>query len=289
MEPVTSEKESHNVGSNSNLDRTPIESDDTENSEKKKNIIFCISNNKSRLMVDAVIYFMKQSGVDGNYFVFQKNGISQNRVYFSQKIKTPIRNQFLRHLNFIPIQSLDISQDVQLELQGYQNQYSFDSVKGIYTEISEKIKFVSLGKEDAESERFDFFETVDIVLFLKDLRIDRHNVRLHSDTEEGIQNMLTRVELFVGGIEKSNVRAVNENKIRYGGASSELLGFLKGYFESVGISNIQLQQSWDESDKDIFIQVQDPCIIGKPLKDWMPLLISCDDPSLEQHLISVFF
>ena len=175
------------------------------------------------------------------------------------------------------------------ELQGYQNRYSLDSVEGTYTEILEEIKCIGLGKEDAESEKVDFSETVDIVLFLKDLRIGRHNVRLHSDTEEGIQNPLTRVELFVGGIEKSNVRAVNENKICYGGASSELLGFLKGYLESVGISNIQLQQSWDESDKDIFIQVQDPSIIGKPLKDWMPLLISCDDPSLEQQLVSAFF
>ena len=38
MEPVTSEKDSHNVESNSNLDGNPIESDTT--AEKKKNNIF---------------------------------------------------------------------------------------------------------------------------------------------------------------------------------------------------------------------------------------------------------
>ena len=302
MEPVTSEKDSHNVESTSNLDSNNTETKSIENGEKKKNIIFCISNSKSRLMVNAVVHYMNKIGIDGNFFIFQKNGIAQNRFYFSQRIDTCIRNQFLRNLNFIPVQSLDISREVESELQGYSNRYSFDVVEGTYTDISEKeiafirpeiegsVKEGTSVKEDAGlKERTDFSDTVDIVLFLKDLRIDRHNVRLHSDTEEGIQNMLTQVELFVGGIEKSNVCAVNENKIRYGGASSELLGFLKGYFESLGISNIQLQQSWDESDKDIFIQMQDPSIIGKPLKDWMPLLISCDEPSLEQQLVAIFY
>lgn len=40
MEPVTSEKDSHNVESNSNLDGNPIESDTTENCEKRKILYF---------------------------------------------------------------------------------------------------------------------------------------------------------------------------------------------------------------------------------------------------------
>ena len=72
MEPVTSEKDSHKVESNSNLESNHIEINSTENSEQKKNIIFCISNSKSRLMVDAVVHYMKKSGMDGNFFVFQK-------------------------------------------------------------------------------------------------------------------------------------------------------------------------------------------------------------------------
>ena len=49
--------------------------------------------------------------------------ISQNVFYFSQRTEIPIKNQVLRHLNFIPVQTLDISREVQSELQEYQNRY----------------------------------------------------------------------------------------------------------------------------------------------------------------------
>ena len=52
--------------------------------------------------------------------------------------------------------------------------------------------------------------------------------------EEGIQNRLTRVELFVGGIEK--VMYVQSMKIRSAEEQAVNFGFLKGYLESVGIS-----------------------------------------------------
>ena len=51
---------------------------------RRKNIVCCISNTKSRLMVDVVVYYMKKSGIEGDFFVIQKDGISQNRFYFSQ-------------------------------------------------------------------------------------------------------------------------------------------------------------------------------------------------------------
>jgi hypothetical protein len=273
-----------------NKEEQILEQDLQSQNSRKKNIVCCISNTKSRLMVDVVVHYMKKSGIDGNFFVLQKDGISQNRFYFSQKTDISIRNQFLRHLNFIPIQSLDMSLDIQSELKKYHQKFYFNPDQGTYQEIISKNSQNQEENVDVQNPNFidNEFEA-DIVLFLKDLRIDRHNVRVHSDTEEGIQNMLTRVELFVGGIEKSKVCAIHENKIRYGGASSELIGFLKGYFENLGISKIALQQSWDDSDKDIFIQMQDPSIIGKPLKDWMPLLIACDDSILEQQMVSTFY
>ena len=250
--------------------------------ETKLQIIFCIGNSKSRLMVHAITHYLKISGIDGDIFVLEKNNISQNQLYFSQKIDFTTRNHFIKQLNFIPIQTLDISEQVKSDIQTYHQKFRLHPNKTFEKMNSnESSKQTDTANPDVTNP--------DIVFFLNELRMERFNVRFHSDTEEGVQSMLQILDPFVGGVEKNSVSVVQGNKITYGAATNDILGFLKGYFESLGISPIKLHQGWDDSDREIVIQMQDPAIQGKPIKEWMPMLISSDDPILEQEIVTKFY
>ena len=262
-----------NVISNSEIKtKNPI----LQSQNHRYNVICCISNSKSRLMIDVVVHYCKQIGIETNIIVLERSDIMQNRICFSESVDMSIRNQFLRKLNFIPVQTLDLSVEIREELNVDNHMYFLDQQNHSYIAIDPQ-------------KRSEVILDAELVFSFKELRLDRHNIHVQSETEEGLRKMLQVVDPFVGGVECSKVCSISENKIKYGGANSELLGFLQGFAESLGVKNIKLQQSWDDSDKDIFIQIQDPSIVGKPIQDWMPLLVACDDPILEQEIVSRFY
>ena len=53
----------------------------------------------------------------------EKGGIAQNQFYFSQNIEFATRNQLLKNLNFIPILSLDISDQIKSDVQVYHQKF----------------------------------------------------------------------------------------------------------------------------------------------------------------------
>ena len=75
------------------------------------------------------------------------------------------------------------------------------------------------------------------------------------------------------------------NSIQYGGADETFVRLLALKLKKLTGEEITLNKAWGDDDGDIWLHVVDPETKGKPIRAWLPLAVSCDDPDFAQDVL----
>ena len=75
------------------------------------------------------------------------------------------------------------------------------------------------------------------------------------------------------------------NSIQYGGADETFVRLLALKLKQLTGDEVNLNKAWGDDDGDIWLHAVDPETKGKPIRAWLPLAVSCDDPEFASDVL----
>lgn len=122
-----------------------------------------------------------------------------------------------------------------------------------------------------------------------ELRLGRFEHELHTfSIKTNTPQFLERIQENFGTIladANVSIQPKPNNSIQYGGADETFVRLLALKLKKLTGDEVSLNKAWGDDDGDIWIHIVDPETKGKPIRAWLPLAISCDDPVFAQDVV----
>ena len=113
-----------------------------------------------------------------------------------------------------------------------------------------------------------------------------YNLRLKCNTEVGFRVLHSALHSIYPSLASHKPERIRRSRIRYGGASPEVLSMIIFLLKLRGIEDVDATKKWGDDDLDIWVDIRDPMVENLPFREWLPVAINSDTPDAEQELIS---
>lgn len=114
-----------------------------------------------------------------------------------------------------------------------------------------------------------------------------YNITIKSNTQSFLDTLTNTLGSMVVDAERKMKMRVG-NSIQYGGANESYIRLLALQLQILTGEEVELNKSWNDDDQDVWIEVVDPETKGKPVRSWLPLLVSSDSPQFAEQAVSAF-
>lgn len=168
-----------------------------------------------------------------------------------------------------------------------EHQVAFGSAVGIdqRSQLMSRIQPLT-PKHVAQASDGGTIASTETILTLAAIDASDYNLRLKCNTEVGFRVLHSALHSIYPSLANHKPERIRRSRIRYGGASEEVLSMIVFLLKLRGIDDIDVTKKWGDDDLDIWIDIRDPMVENIPFREWLPVAINADTPEVEQQLIS---
>ncbi|MCO4762797.1 MAG: AAA family ATPase [Myxococcales bacterium] len=121
-------------------------------------------------------------------------------------------------------------------------------------------------------------EDADVLIRIgHDRPLSKWDITLHVDDAEFGKRVRTQLEDLGFRISDTEVEDIDDIQLRYGSASNLARQLLRVTLADCGVTDLEERKSWSDSDDDIWIYLQNPELVGKPLNERCAVVLASDD------------
>lgn len=113
---------------------------------------------------------------------------------------------------------------------------------------------------------------------------ERHTFSIKTNTPQFLQRIQDNFgTVFIDA--NISIQPKPNNSIQYGGADETFVRLLALKLKKLTGDEVTLNKAWGDDDGDIWLHIVDPETKGKPIRAWLPLAVSCDDPEFANDVL----
>lgn len=109
--------------------------------------------------------------------------------------------------------------------------------------------------------------------------LSKWDLTLHADDAGFGSSLNDRLQIIGYTTNDVVVEEIEEERMRYGGATPLARQILRWMLAELGLPNVEEERSWSDSDQDIWLYLRDPALLGKPLQERCAVVLASDDLS----------